>query len=395
MAKRLKRGRKTNSRNKGYFFRTGRGWYATEGNKKIPLTDAAGNHLKDPKAGPEIVKEAHARYLLTRSEQPRQAGCQPITVRLACQLYLDHCKGNSASSTFEGRSGILYDFCKGLPAALRNTPDAELSARVKEKARIHKGYGDLPVNELKPLHVDQWLAKHPKWDGGKRTKVQALKRAFNYCVTAGAIAANPLKGYKVARPNVRTTYLTPEQEQACYRFSKAAVATAIKVCIRTGARYGCEFAKLTAAHVTESEKGMEWRFSERESKTRKLRIIRIPANELAAKEVIEIVRQQIAKHPTGPIFRNTQGKPWTRASLGNRFTALRKRLARKGVELDADACMYSCRHTYAKRTLGGYWNGKPATIEQLAALMGNSREVCWEHYAHWCEAYTDPLWESA
>lgn len=394
MAKRAKRGRKTNSRNRGYFFRTGRGWYATEGKRKVPLTDDAGAHLKDHSIDHEVIKQAYARYLLTRNEQPAQLGCQHITVGEACQLYLDHCKGNSASSTYENRAGILFDFTTGLPAGLRAKAETMKPASLA-KARIHQGYGNVSIADLKPLHVDQWFVAHPTWGGGKRTKVQALKRAFNYCVTAGAIARNPLKGYKVGKARARITYLTPDQEQACYRYAKSAVATAIKVCIRTGARYGCEFSKLTAAHVTETAKGMEWRFSETESKTGKLRIIRIPANESAAKEVIQIVRQQMAKHPTGPIFRNTQGKPWTRPSLGGRFTALRKRLASKGIHLDRDACMYSCRHTYAKRTLAGYWTGKPATIEYLAALMGNSRQVCWEHYAHWCEAYTDPLWESA
>jgi len=35
------------------------------------------------------------------------------------------------------------------------------------------------------------------------------------------------------------------------------------------------------------------------------------------------------------------------------------------------------------------WAAKPCTIEQLAGLMGNTRQVCWEHYAKWCDNYTD------
>ena len=50
-----------------------------------------------------------------------------------------------------------------------------------------------------------------------------------------------------------------------------------------------------------------------------------------------------------------------------------------------DSCMYACRHTYAKRTLQGYWTGKPTTVEVLAKLMGNSPEICWRHYVQWCE----------
>ena len=43
--------------------------------------------------------------------------------------------------------------------------------------------------------------------------------------------------------------------------------------------------------------------------------------------------------------------------------------------------MYTCRHTFAKRILSGYWTGQPATIETLAGLMGNTPSVCWKHSA--------------
>ena len=61
-----------------------------------------------------------------------------------------------------------------------------------------------------------------------------------------------------------------------------ALGTAIKVCIRTGARPGCEFAKLTAKHVRDNGNRMEWVFRPEESKTHILRIIRITDPELLA-----------------------------------------------------------------------------------------------------------------
>jgi integrase len=270
-----------------------------------------------------------------------------------------------------------------------------VSKQEREAQRIHAGFGRLRASQLKRLHVDRWIAAHPTWKGCRRTRIQALKRALNYCAEAGLIPANPIKGYKVAKQRQRRTYLTPEQEKACYEYANPALAIALKVCIRTGARYGCEFARLTARHITFTDRGMEWRFNEEESKTGRLRIIRIPNSEPVAREVIEIVKAQMKQYPVGPIFRNTQGKPWRQTHLGHAFSKLRKRLAEKGIELDGDSCMYMLRHTYAKRTLAGFWTGKPSTIEHLAELMGNTREVCWDHYASWCEAYTDPLWESA
>ena len=74
------------------------------------------------------------------------------------------------------------------------------------------------------------------------------------------------------------------------------------------------------------------------------------------------------------------------------ITTLKRKLAKNGIEMDEDACMYSCRHTYAKRTLQGYWTGQPTNIETLSQLTRNSRDVCW---AQWCDTYTEPLWKSA
>ena len=60
---------------------------------------------------------------------------------------------------------------------------------------------------------------------------------------------------------------------------------------------------------------------------------------------------------------------------------------------DNDCCMYSCRHN-AKRILSGYWSGKQTNIETLAILMGNSPQVCRDHYLQWCEHFAEPVWEA-
>ncbi len=387
-------GRKRGSHNRGYFYRKGRGWCATD---FTLLRFENGEPIREQRTPQAVLRDAYLRYRAEKQRQPAEetAVLDELTVKTACKLYLDHALASGAKSTYRQRAASLFDFYSGLPAAARGKTKAE---RAKFKP-IHDGYGTKLVRDLKPLDIDQWLAAHKSWDGCKRTKVQAVKRALNYCVRAGVLSRNPLKGYTVARSNIRKTYITPEQEKACYQFAKPPLADAIKVCIRTGARYGCEFAKLTAEHVRVTDNGMEWRFSPEESKTgrqtKKGRIIRIPNSEDTAREVIGIVERQMRLYPEGPLFRNGRGKPWTQTHLGAAFRRLRKRLARNGIKLDDNACMYSCRHTYAKRALAGFWTGKPTTIEVLAALMGNSREVCWAHYADWCEAYTDPLWASA
>jgi len=63
MAKRT--GRKWGTRNKGHWYRSGRGWYVTEGRSSIKLCDEHGQHLKDPD-DEEEAKRAYARYILTK-----------------------------------------------------------------------------------------------------------------------------------------------------------------------------------------------------------------------------------------------------------------------------------------------------------------------------------------
>ncbi len=243
--------------------------------------------------------------------------------------------------------------------------------------------------ELRPIDIDRWVQAHPDWNGGKRTKIQAVKRALNYAVDAELIPANPLKGVKTPKNNPRVTYITASQEKAILELANPAFTLAYRVLVRTGARPGREFAALTAAHVHDNAERMEWVFAARDSKNKKPRVIRI-----ADPEIIAIVRRQMERYPTGPIFRNSFGDPWTREALSEYFLLIRERLEAKGIQLDKDACLYSLRHSYAKRTLDGYWTGKPTSIQRLARHMGNTVQVCMDHYLQWTESQDDSLWET-
>lgn len=382
-------GRTTGGRNRGYFFRTGRGWYARRDGRYVPLLDDDGNHLKDKSTPKATVKAAYQR-LISEPEQPAESDANSpddgVTILEVCTAYLAKAETDNSPSTYASRAGTLFDFCYGLPSKFRGS-----DATPKDSDYIHDGYGKLPVSRLLKLHLDRWLAKHKKWKGGKRTKIQAVLRALNYGVECGLITANPVKGYKNSRPVARVTYITPEQEAALCKAAGRETSVAIKVLIRTGARPGCEFAALTSRHVKDHGERMEWIFQPTESKTRRLRTLRI-----TDPDIIAIVRERLAKTPKGePIFRAPHGEPWLRRNLTRKFRYYKEKLVAKGMAFDKDCVLYSCRHTYAKRTLQGYWTGKQTNIETLARLMGNSVEVCRDHYLQWTETYNEPLWDSA
>jgi len=372
-------GRKRNGRNTGFWFRSGRGWYVTEGLTSIRLLDSNGNPLRDEGAAEE-AKLAYARYLVGRQDQPTKQE-KGVTVAEVCEAYLRYVEREGRASTLRLRTGLLFDLCRGF-------------AKGKEsKGKLHRGYGSLAARDLTPQAVSDWIAAHPRWNG--RVAIQAIKRALNYAVKEmKVLSESPLKGMKAPRTKQRVTYVTELQEQAIYKHCKPALAWAVRTCIATGARPICEFASLTAAHVQEIPNdgetlpGQIWVFSPEEAKTKKERVIYVP-EDIAAE-----VRKLTKRHHTGPLFRNSSGNPWTGEGLRVAFRRMKARLAKHGVNLGAECCPYSLRHTYAKRKLGGYGGKKPVTIEVLAGLMGNSRDVCWDHYARWCNKYTNPLREA-
>jgi integrase len=394
-------GRRVGSRNAGYFYRSGRGWYAQVAEPVLddsgrPQMDAKGKPLvkrrpvalRDDTGEPLRSKSTPVAELKAALRRISDAPVQPVnsvTVSEVCDAYLAKVLDDGATATYKARGDTLFDFCYGLPPRFRNSTE-----QPTRQDQIHKGYGDLAASQLIKLHIDEWLRAHKNWKGGRRTRVQAVLRAMNYGVECGLLEENPIKGYKIPKATARVTYLTPEQEAALCKAANPELALAIKVCIRTGARPGCEFAKLTAKHVKDHGDRMEWIFSPHESKTKKLRTIRI-----TDPEIIDVVRMQMKRFTDSLLFRAAMGEPWTRENLTAKFRYVKEKLLIQGMAFDDDACMYSCRHTYAKRTLQGYWTGKQTNIETLARLMGNSPKVCSDHYLQWTETYNEPLWESA
>jgi integrase len=402
-AKPGRRGPRLGTRQRGYWYRKGRGWVATCGKTSVPLTHPDGRPIRDQRVSAAVVKEAYARFQTARAAEAAREAAQAkppdgvVTVGEVCDAYLAHVAATGAKSSHYNRANTLFDFCNALPARFRskNGAPVDLTPEKREAMRQercpHPPYGGLLVARLSPSHVDAWLNSHVTWKHGRRSHIQALKRALNFAVERRLIPENPLSAYKVGKSRGRITYFTPEQEEAMLRYAAPALATALQVCIRTGLRYGAEFCKLEAKQIVDLGDRMEWRVIPKKTKTSKkfrLVLVKDPA-------ILALTRAQMQKHPEGPIFRNESGNPWIADNLTVSCTRLRRRVTRReGIQFDPDACMNTCRHTFAKRTLEGYWTSKPTTIETLARLMGNTPQVCWDHYCQWSEAYIQPLWEA-
>jgi len=348
-------------------------WYFTEPGTKtrVPLLDENGERIRG-KENKEAAKIALARVKVSdESSTPTPPTSNDWIVARVCDVYL---------------------------ADLHISANPEWASQVEKWLDDLCGYcGALKVSEFKKKHLRTWLQRHTTWNhNSQRNVIGSVIAAFNFCCKFDDLDANPVAGYTKPAATARVTAFTPDEEKAIYDATDDAFGGFVRACILTGARPYSELAIVTADHVVETPQGMYYLLKARTAegkhghkaakKTGKDRRI------MLCDEMETITRRLMLTSPKGsgiPLFRSTRGKQWKKCNCVVRFLELKKELG-----LPDDRCVYTARHTFAKRTLSGYYTGKPVTIEVLAGLMGNTPKICWDHYASWADQYNDPLWEA-
>lgn len=193
----------------------------------------------------------------------------------------------------------------------------------------------LKVRNLKPFHVTNWLDDKFSHVGDTRrhTLITQIKGAFSWAAEQGYIDASPIAKMKKPEPSVRQEFV-----QADLWPKVLALATDeqfrefLTVMLDSGARVQEMFA-IEARHLD----GSRLVFNRRESKGKKKnRVIWLP------EQAQEIVTRLAKKYPTGKLFRNRAGNPWTRNALRLRFRRLKTLL--KMPKLTATTLRHSFAH---------------------------------------------------
>jgi integrase len=69
---------------------------------------------------------------------------------------------------------------------------------------------DLTVDQLRPIHVQEWIDSYDVASGTKRNYARAIQRAMRWALHMGCINANPIADFQKPKGGVRSTVLSPE-----------------------------------------------------------------------------------------------------------------------------------------------------------------------------------------
>ena len=212
----------------------------------------------------------------------------------------------------------------------------------------------LDVDQFQPYHVQEWVDSNPNWsDGHKRGCIVAIQRPFRWAQKMGYIERNPIAHLEKPQSGRRDQCITErEYQEIIEAIPDNEFRELLQVAWECGPRPQ-ELLRVEARHV--DLKNGRWLFPKEEAKgKRRARVVYL------TETAIEITTRLMLKHPEGPLFRNTQVRPWKPCSANCRFHRLKKKLGTK-------YCLYAFRHSYATRLLQ---SGVDALT--VAVLMGHS-----------------------
>jgi integrase len=317
------------------FFRAPRGlWYVQLDGKQINL-------------GPDR-DAAFASYheLMTR---PSRRPVATDSVAAILDAFLDWCRHHRAARTYEWYRDYLQSFVSHAP---RN----------------------LTVGKLRPIHVQQWVDAQAGWKTGKRGAIVAVQRAFNWAAKMGLIESSPVRHVEKPRAGRRDVVITSDE----YASILAHVADEefrdlVVTCWETGCRPQ-EILSVEARHLDRA--GSRWVFPPEEAKgKRRHRVVYLSEAALA------ITERLATRWPRGPLFRNTDGRPWHPYALNCRFARLRRAWGREEVARLGLVPPKIRRLTRAERADPG------RRAEHDRAMEARRGEICrltLEHGRRWC-----------
>ncbi|MEZ5944369.1 MAG: tyrosine-type recombinase/integrase [Planctomycetaceae bacterium] len=283
--------------NKPWFRKSNKTWYVWHDGRQVNLG-------KDKKA-------AHQKFyeLMALPEAaPRPVVTKTISVAEVVDYFMEWTQQNRATDTYEWYRYRLERLCRRYPT--------------------------LAAEDLKPFHVEQWASSYELSTTSRRNYLRAIKRCYRWAHRQGYLKTDPIVGLEVPRSESRETVLTQGEFDTLMSLVRSPeLADLMNVTWLTGCRPQ-ESLIVEAQHVDVANQ--RWIFRTSESKGKKVSRV-VYLND----EAMEIVTRLMRQYPTGPIFRNSTGQPWTTDAVNCGFTALQTRMGKiamqaNGIEVSPD-----------------------------------------------------------
>jgi integrase len=205
------------------------------------------------------------------------------------------------------------------------------------------------------------MEKHKYTGNTANGAVRSVLRCFNWAADEGYIPRNPVKGVKKPPATSRQCYIDEDQWKRLVSLIDGPFLDLVTILRETGCRPQ-EARCVEARHF--DRKLSAWVFPREESKGRKRERV-VPLNRTA----LTLTQRLALKYPEGPLFRNTEGKPWTSNAIRCQFRKVRDALG-------FDDCAYAIRHTFVTDALIRGVEPMP-----LATIVGHANiDMIWEVY---------------
>jgi integrase len=191
--------------------------------------------------------------------------------------------------------------------------------RLERLARKHPG---LPASRLTVEMVEDWVDEYGLSVTSRRNYYRATKKCLRWAARRRMIKRDPIRHLEVPAAEAKEVYLT----SADYTKLLSLVADQnFRQLIITTMSCGCrpqESLRVEARHVDLANQ--RWVFPKSESKNKKLSRVVYLTDQAA-----ETTRRLVAEHPTGKLFRNRNGEPWTPSAVNCAFSRVHIRMGRE------------------------------------------------------------------
>ena len=242
--------------------------------------------------GPDEAAAFTAYHDLMR--MPKEKRTAPAdSVVLIIDAFLDYTQKHRAADTYEWYQSRLQLFARRYP--------------------------DLLVSDLKPFHVQDWIDSYPNLSSGsKRNFCRSIMRAMRWAEKQGRIDKSPIAHFEKPAGGKRERVISDvEWQDLLTLVPDENFRDLLVVTWETGCRPQ-ESLIVEARHV--DLQNSRWVFPVSESKTDLPRVIYL------TDAALEITKRLMERFPTGPLFRNSAGKPWTTDAVNCSFIRIQIRM---------------------------------------------------------------------